>query len=65
MKGEEHCDGQTGHNVCDRRVHHVSHPARSVLSSERDLDLCGEEGLGGLLKVELLDAVECRGESES
>lgn len=43
----------------------MSHPVRSVLSSERDLVLCGEEGLGGLLKVELLDAVECLGESES
>lgn len=46
-------------------VHHVSQPMRSVLSSERDLVLCGEAGLGGLLKVELLEAVECRGESES
>ncbi len=46
-------------------VHHVSHAVRSVLSSERDFVLCGEAGLGGLLKVELLEAVECRGESES
>ena len=38
---------------------HVSpQPARSVLSKERDLVLCGEAGLGGLLKVELLEAVE-------
>lgn len=44
---------------------HVSQAMRSVLSSDRDLVLCGEAGLGGLLKVELLEAVECRGESES
>lgn len=44
---------------------HVSQPMRSVLSRDRDLVLCGEAGLGGLLKVELLEAVECRGESES
>lgn len=44
---------------------HVSQPIRSVLSSERDLVLCGEAGLGGLLMLELLEAVECRGESES
>lgn len=43
----------------------MSHAVRSVLSSERDFVLCGEAGLGGLLKVELLEAVECRGESES
>lgn len=44
---------------------HVSQAMRSVLSRDRDLVLCGEAGLGGLLKVELLEAVECRGESES
>lgn len=44
---------------------HVSQPIRSVLSRDRDLVLWGEAGLGGLLKVELLEAVECRGESES
>lgn len=44
---------------------HVSQPIRSVLSRDRDLVLCGEAGLGGLLKVELLEAVEWRGESES
>lgn len=43
----------------------MSQAMRSVLSSDRDLVLCGEAGLGGLLKVELLEAVECRGESES
>lgn len=37
---------------------HVSQPMRSVLSRDRDLVLCGEAGLGGLLKVELLEAVE-------
>ena len=37
---------------------HVSQTMRSVLSRERDLVLCGEAGLGGLLNVELLDAVE-------
>lgn len=46
-------------------VTHVSQPMRSVLSRERDLVLWGEAGLGGLLKVELLEAVEWRGESES
>lgn len=40
-------------------VTHVSQPVmRSVLSRERDLVLWGEAGLGGLLNVELLDAVE-------
>lgn len=39
-------------------VIHVSQPIRSVLSRDRDLVLCGEAGLGGLLKVELLEAVE-------
>lgn len=43
----------------------MSQAMRSVLSSDSDLVLCGEAGLGGLLKVELLEAVECRGESES
>lgn len=37
---------------------HVSQPIRSVLSRDRDFVLCGEAGLGGLLKVELLEAVE-------
>lgn len=37
---------------------HVSQPIRSVLSRDRDLVLCGDAGLGGLLKVELLEAVE-------
>lgn len=37
---------------------HVSQPIRSVLSRVRDLVLCGDAGLGGLLKVELLEAVE-------
>lgn len=40
------------------RPPHVSQPIRSVLSRDRDLVLCGEAGLGGLLKVELLEAVE-------
>lgn len=43
----------------------MSQPILSVLSKDRDLVLCGEAGLGGLLKVELLEAVEWRGESES
>lgn len=44
---------------CVRSVTHVSQPVmRSVLSSERDLVLWGEAGLGGLLNVELFDAVE-------
>lgn len=43
----------------------MSQAIRSVLSRDRDLVLCGEAGLGGLLKVELLEAVEWRGESES
>lgn len=38
---------------------------RSVLSRERLLVFRGETGLGGLLRLELLDAVECLGESES
>lgn len=42
----------------ERRGAHVSHPVLSVLSRERDLVLCGDAGLGGLLKVELLEAVE-------
>ena len=37
---------------------HVSQAMRSVLSKDRDLVLWGEAGLGGLLKVELLEAVE-------
>lgn len=41
-----------------RRGAHVSQPIRSVLSRDKDLVLWGEAGLGGLLKVELLDAVE-------
>lgn len=38
---------------------------RSVLSRERLLVFRGDTGLGGLLRLELLDAVECLGESES
>lgn len=37
----------------------------SVLSRERLLVFRGEMGLGGLLRLELLEAVECLGESES
>lgn len=44
--------------VLGGRGAHVSQPIRSVLSRDRDLVLCGEAGLGGLLKVELLEAVE-------
>lgn len=40
------------------RPPHVSQAIRSVLSKDRDFVLCGEAGLGGLLKVELLEAVE-------
>lgn len=40
------------------RPPHVSQAIRSVLSRDRDFVLCGEAGLGGLLKVELLEAVE-------
>lgn len=38
---------------------------RSVLSRERLLVFRGDTGLGGLLGLELLEAVECLGESES
>lgn len=38
---------------------------RSVLSRERLLVFRGDTGLGGLLRLELLEAVECLGESES
>lgn len=38
---------------------------RSALSRERLLVFRGDTGLGGLLRLELLDAVECLGESES
>jgi len=36
-----------------------------VLSKERLLVFRGDTGLGGLLRLELLEAVECLGESES
>lgn len=66
-RGAEHCDRQTQSMLwlAHGWVHHVSQAVRSVLSNERDFVLCGEAGLGGLLKVELFEAVECRGESES
>lgn len=38
---------------------------RSALSRERLLVFRGDTGLGGLLRLELLEAVECLGESES
>lgn len=44
---------------------HGSQLPRSVLSRERLLVFWGETGLGGLLRLELLEAVECLGESES
>lgn len=44
---------------------HGSQLPRSVLSRERLLVLRGDAGLGGLLRLELLEAVECLGESES
>lgn len=44
---------------------HGSQLPRSVLSRERLLVFRGEMGLGGLLRLELLEAVECLGESES
>lgn len=44
---------------------HGSQLPRSVLSKERLLVFRGETGLGGLLRLELLEAVECLGESES
>lgn len=44
---------------------HGSQAPRSVLSRERLWVLRGDAGLGGLLRLELLDAVECLGESES
>lgn len=44
---------------------HESQLTWSELSSERLLVLWGETGLGGLLRLELFDAVECLGESES
>lgn len=42
-----------------------SQPGCMLRSRERDLLLCGDDGLGGLLRLELLEAVECLGESES
>lgn len=42
-----------------------SQPGCSLRSRERDLLFCGDDGLGGLLRLELLEAVECLGESES
>lgn len=44
---------------------HGSQVPRSVLSRERLLVFLGDTGLGGLLRLELLEAVECLGESES
>lgn len=44
---------------------HESQLTWSELSRERLLVLWGETGLGGLLRLELFDAVECLGESES
>lgn len=44
---------------------HGSQLPRSVLSRERLLVFRGDTGLGGLLRLELLEAVECLGESES
>lgn len=44
---------------------HGSQAPRSALSRERLWVLRGDAGLGGLLRLELLEAVECRGESES
>lgn len=44
---------------------HGSQLPRSVLSRDRLLVFRGDTGLGGLLRLELLEAVECRGESES
>lgn len=44
---------------------HGSQLPRSVLSKERLLVFRGDTGLGGLLRLELLEAVECLGESES
>lgn len=44
---------------------HGSQVPRSVLSRERLLVFRGDAGLGGLLRLELLEAVECLGESES
>lgn len=49
-------EGEEGGGVL--RPPHVSQAIRSVLSRDRDFVLCGEAGLGGLLKVELLEAVE-------
>lgn len=47
------------------RTVHGSQVPRSVLSKERLLVFRGDTGLGGLLRLELLEAVECLGESES
>lgn len=49
----------------DRGLAHVSQPRCSPRSRDWVLLLCGDEGLGGLLRLELLEAVEWRGESES
>ena len=46
-------------------VAHGSQLPWSVLSRDRLLVFRGDTGLGGLLRLELLEAVECRGESES
>lgn len=51
------------HHKC--RGHHGSQLLRSALSKERLLVFRGDMGLGGLLRLELLEAVECLGESES
>lgn len=61
-KGEE----AGGAAVCGLRpAAQGSQPPRSVLSRDRLLVFRGDTGLGGLLRLELLEAVECLGESES
>lgn len=44
---------------------HASQLTWSELSKELLLVLWGDTGLGGLLRLELFEAVECLGESES
>lgn len=61
-KGEE----AGGTAVCGLRpAAQGSQPPRSVLSRDKLLVFRGDTGLGGLLRLELLEAVECLGESES
>lgn len=78
LQRNPHCSGEEGDTAARHVVRlqspclrlpqswaHGSQLPRSVLSRERLLVFRGEMGLGGLLRLELLEAVECLGESES